>query len=83
MARRIAAPEIFSQDMLEETVQQANHVFYLPIGPSGTPVLLAPTNTPVIIMPEMSNAFICPRTGKYLKHHELITLLNYKIQWMR
>jgi hypothetical protein len=34
-------------------------------------------------MPEMVNAVICPDTGKSLKHIELITLLHYKILWMR
>jgi hypothetical protein len=33
-------------------------------------------------MPEMDNAVICPDTGKSLKHHELITLLRYKIRCM-
>jgi hypothetical protein len=31
----------------------------------------------------MANAVICPETGKYLKHQELITKLRYKIKWMR
>jgi hypothetical protein len=31
----------------------------------------------------MANAVVCPETGKYLKHHELITKLRYKIKWMR
>jgi hypothetical protein len=29
------------------------------------------------------NAVVCPETGKYLKHQELITKLKYKIKWMR
>jgi hypothetical protein len=82
MVRRSAAPQNFSKDILEETVQQANHVFYLPVWPSFMPVLLAPMDKQVIIMPEMANAVICPDTGKSLKHHELITLLIYKTQWM-
>jgi hypothetical protein len=83
MVRRSAGPHNLSQDMLEETLQQENQVFYLPIGPSVTPVLLVPMKKQVIIMPEMANAVICPNTGKYLKHNELITLLRYKIRWMR
>jgi hypothetical protein len=66
--------------MMEETVQQANHVLFLPIGPSVTPLLLVPTDKQVIITPEMATAVICPDTGESLKHHELITLLRYKIQ---
>jgi hypothetical protein len=31
----------------------------------------------------MANAVICPKTGKSLKHEELITKLRYKIKWMR
>jgi hypothetical protein len=72
--------------MLEETVQQANHVlrFSLPMGPPNKPVIFQPTkNEQIIIMPEMANAVICPDTGKSLKHSELITLLRYKIRWMR
>jgi hypothetical protein len=34
-------------------------------------------------MPEMVNAVICPDAGKSLKHQELITMLRYKIKWMR
>jgi hypothetical protein len=84
MTRRSAGPLDLSQDMLEETVQQANHVFPLPMVPSNTPVILQPTkNEHIIIMPEMSNAVICPDTGKLLKHSELIPLLRYKICWMR
>jgi hypothetical protein len=30
----------------------------------------------------MANAVICPETGKYLKHKELITKLKYKQNWM-
>jgi hypothetical protein len=52
--------------------------------PSNTPVIVQPTkNKQMIIMPEMANAVICPYTGKSLKHSELITLLRYKIRWMR
>jgi hypothetical protein len=37
----------------------------------------------MIIMPVMANAVICPDTDKSLKHGDLITLLRYKIRWMR
>jgi hypothetical protein len=65
-------------------VQQANHVFSFPLMPRNTPVIAQPTkNKQMIIMPEMTNAAICPNTGNSLKHSELITLLPYKIRWMR
>jgi hypothetical protein len=45
---------------------------------------LQPTKSEqIIIMPEMANAVIFPDTGKFLKHSELITLLRYKIRWIR
>jgi hypothetical protein len=77
MVRRSTAPQNLSQDMLGGNVQQANHAFSLPIGPSVTPVLLAPTNKQVIMMPEMAYSVICSDTGTpSLKDHELITLLR-------
>jgi hypothetical protein len=84
MTRRSEEPLNLSQDMLYETIQQANHVFSLPIMPSNTPLIAQPTqNNQIVIMPEMANAVICPDTGKSLKYSELITLLGYKIRWMR
>jgi hypothetical protein len=84
MNRRSAGPLNLSQDMLDDTVQQANHVFSLPIVPSNIPVIVQPTkNEQIIIMPEMANAVIYPDTGKSLKHSDLITLFHYKIRWMR
>jgi hypothetical protein len=75
MIRRIAGPLNLSQDMLDETVQHANHVFSLPLAPSNIPDIMQPTkNEQIIIMHEMANA---------VKHSELITLLRYKIHWMR
>jgi tellurite resistance protein len=41
------------------------------------------TNTDIVILPEMASAVICPVTGKYIKHQELITKLRYKIKLMR
>jgi hypothetical protein len=58
MVRRSVGPHNSSKDMLEEAIQQEDRIFYLPIGPSFTPVLLAPANKQVIIMPEMANAVI-------------------------
>jgi hypothetical protein len=65
-----------SQDMIDETIYQANHCFSIPttLGPKNTENVNG-TNK-VIIMPEMANAVICPETGKSLKHHELITKLR-------
>jgi hypothetical protein len=84
MTRRSAGPLNLSQDMLNETLQQANNVFSLPLVPSNTPVIVQPMkNEHIIIMPEMVNAVICTETCKSLKHSELITLLCYKICWMR
>jgi hypothetical protein len=78
MVRRSARQQNLSQDMMAETMSQANHCFSIPastkISHSTTP-----TNEGVIL-PEMVNAVICPETGKSLKHQELITKLKYKIQ---
>jgi hypothetical protein len=57
--------------------------FYLPLGPPNTPVILQPTKSEQIFMPEMVNAVICPDTGKWLKHSDLVILLRYKMRWMR
>jgi hypothetical protein len=83
MVRRSAGPHKLSQEMLEETVQQANNIFSLPIGTSVTPVLLAPINKHITMIPEMANSVICPNTGNYLKNNELITLLRHTIRWIR
>jgi hypothetical protein len=83
MVRRSATQQNVSSDMLAETVQQAYHVFSLPTGPVIKTANSATKNAPVIIMPEMANAGICPDTGKSLKHQEPITILRYKIRWMR
>jgi hypothetical protein len=64
-------------------VQQANHVFSLPTGPSIKTAKIATKTASAIIVPEMANAAICLDTGKSLKHQELITMLRYKIKWMR
>jgi hypothetical protein len=79
--RRSARQQNLSQDMMAETIAQANHCFSISAQtkynhPSST-------NTDIIILPEMANAVICPETGKSLKHQELITELRYKIKWMR
>jgi hypothetical protein len=68
--------------MLEEMMQQSNHFFFTHWARHKNSKR-ANKNTPVIIMPEMANAVIFPDTGNFLKHQELITLLRYKIRWMR
>jgi hypothetical protein len=81
MVRRSASQHNLSQDMMAETINQANHCFSIS---SQTKYTHQPsTNTENIILPEMANAVICPETGKSLKHQELITKLRYTIKWMR
>jgi hypothetical protein len=69
-----------SQDMIAETINQANNCFYFPTTNTLTKQFIH--NQQIILMPEMANAVICPETGKSLKHRELITKLRYKIKWM-
>jgi hypothetical protein len=84
MERRSAGQKYnLSQDMMAETINQANHCFSLPATPVPKNTEKVNGNNQVIIMPEMANAVICPETGKSLKHQELITKLRYKIKWMR
>jgi hypothetical protein len=83
MVRRSATQQNLSSDMLAEPVQKANHVLSFHTGPAIQTAKSATENAPVIIMSEMTDAFICPDTGRYLKHQKLITLLIYKIRWMR
>jgi hypothetical protein len=81
MVRRSARQQNVSQDMMPETINQANHCFSIS---DKTKYTHQPsTNTDIIILPEMANAVICPETGKSLKHQELITKLRYKIKWIR
>jgi hypothetical protein len=81
MVRRSAIQQNLSQDMMAETLAQANHCFSISVNTkynhSSNP------KTAIILLPEMANAVICPETGKSLKHQELITKLRYKIKWMR
>jgi hypothetical protein len=67
--------------MMAETIAQANHCFSISAQTKYTHP--SSTNTGIFILPEMANAVICPETGKYLNHQELITKLKYKIKWMR
>jgi hypothetical protein len=84
MVKRSAGQKYnLSQDMIAETVNQANHCFYFPTSPRAKTPEKVIKNEHFIIMPEMANAVICPETGKSLKHQELITKLRYKIKWMR
>jgi hypothetical protein len=83
MIRRSVNQQKLSNDTVAQTVQQANHVFSLPTGPSMRSPSDSTTDTPIIIMPEITNTVICPDTGKSLKHHEIIPMLRYKIKWMQ
>jgi hypothetical protein len=84
MVRRSAGQQhIFSQDMIAETISQANHCFSISTNPETQNSTIMSSNKKVIILSEMANAVICPETGKSLKHQELITKLRYKIKWMR
>jgi hypothetical protein len=84
MVRRSASQKHhLSQDMIAETVNQANHCFSFPTSPSTKTQQKVINDEQIIIMPEMANAVICPETGKSLKHQELITKLRYKIKLMR
>jgi hypothetical protein len=84
MVRRSASQKKkLSQDMIAETINQANHCFSITTTPGNKTQKKINRNRQIIIMTEMANAVICPETGKWLKHQELITKLRYKIKWMR
>jgi hypothetical protein len=81
MVRRSARQQNLSQDMMAETLAQANHCFSI-----STNTKCCHPSIPkqhIVLVPEMANAVICLETGKSLKHQELITKLKYKIKWMR
>jgi hypothetical protein len=83
MVRRSASQKYnLSQDMIAETINQANHCFSFTMTPSNKTQNKVINNNQITIMPEMANAVICPETGKSLRHQELITKLRYKIKWM-
>jgi hypothetical protein len=79
MVRRSAGQQYnLSQDMIAETIDQANHCFSISTNPGPKTTLKISGNNQVILLPEMANAVICPETGKSLKHQERITKLRYK-----
>jgi hypothetical protein len=82
MVRRSARQQHLSQDMMAETINQANHCFTISAQPKTQYTKKPSNNTEIILLPEMANVEICPETGKSLKHQELITKLRYKIKWM-
>jgi hypothetical protein len=83
MVRRSASQQYnLSQDMIAETISQANNCFSISTNQKPKNSTNLNGNNQVIILPEMANAVICPETGKSLKHQELITKLRYKIKWM-
>jgi hypothetical protein len=81
MVRRSVRQQNLSQDMMAETLAQADHCFSL-TGHS-TCCCASNPNSHIPLSPEMANAVICPETGISLKHQELITKLRYKHNWMR
>jgi hypothetical protein len=84
MVRRSAGHQYnLSQDMIAETINQANLCFSISTNPEPKTSIKVNGNNQVIILPEMANVVICPETGKSLKHQELITKLGYKIKWMQ
>jgi hypothetical protein len=83
MVRRSARQHNLSQDMMDETINQANHCFTISAQPKTQYTKKPSNNNEVILLPKMANAVICPETGKSLKHQELITNLRYKIKGMR
>jgi hypothetical protein len=84
MVRRSAGQQHnLSQDMISETISQANHCFSISATQKPNNATKLSGTNKIIILPEMANAVICPETGKSLKHQELITKLRYKIKWMR
>jgi hypothetical protein len=84
MVRRSTSQKYnLSQDMIDETINQANHCFSIPTTHRNRTTEKFHRNNQIIIMPEIAYAVICSETGKSLKHQELITQLRYKIKWMR
>jgi hypothetical protein len=81
MVRRSARQQSLSEDMMAETLAQANHCFSL--AANSTCCRSSNPTSRIALSPEMANAVICPDTGKSLKHQELITKLKYKNNWMR
>jgi hypothetical protein len=72
-----------SQDMIAETINQANHCFSTSTNQGPKITEKVNRNNQMVLLPEMANAVIFPETGKSLKHQELIINLRYKIKWMR
>jgi hypothetical protein len=61
-----------SQDMMVETITQANHCFTISSQPKTHYSKKPSDNTNIIILAEMANAVVFPEAGKSLKHQELI-----------
>jgi hypothetical protein len=71
IVRRSARQQNLSQDIMAETLAQANQC--LSISANTKSNHPSTPKTEIVILPEMANAVICPETGKSLKHQELIT----------
>jgi hypothetical protein len=81
MVRRSATQRYnLSQDMMDESLNQAHHCFSISPNEQKQKTKGSTTHDNIIIMPEMANAVIFPDTGKSLKHNELITKLRYRIK---
>jgi hypothetical protein len=74
MVRRSARQHNLSQDMMAETINQANHCFAISAQPKTQYTKKPSENTKVILLPEMANALICPETGKSLKHAHSVSV---------
>jgi hypothetical protein len=84
MVRRSATQHYnLSEDMMAESLSQANHCFSISPNKQTQKTKGSMTHSNIIIMSEMANAVICPDTGKSLKHNKLITKVRYRIKWMR
>jgi hypothetical protein len=69
MVRRSAGQQHnLSQDMIAETISQANYCFAISTNPETQNSTILSSNKKVIILPEMANAVICPERGKSLKY---------------
>jgi hypothetical protein len=62
MVRRSATQHNLSQDMMAETLAQANHCFYLLA--NSTCCRSSNQTSPIALSPEMANSVICTETGR-------------------
>jgi hypothetical protein len=66
MVRRSAGQKYnFSQYMIAETINQANHCFSISTNTGPKNTVKVNGNTQVILLPEMANAVICPEQANH------------------